>query len=609
MHPEALQIRPRLCIETLSVCKGLRIQTLGVQARLCTETLGVCKGLRIQTLGVQARLGVQMLGVLSHVRDKTFGVFTRLGAQTLGVLTRVRNKAFDVFTRLGAQTLGVQARLGVPMFITRAGSADLLSQVLTQSLKVSFELLVQPLHASSLWPSFARATRKSYPETDDCPREWPLASHPGAPQRRHSSACCPHTLPMDNILGGGGAVKARSVLFQGFVVLVLVLLMIVFSEHGFRASQEGLRLFFDVVLPSLLPFFIVSDLLLAYGVVHFLGELFEPLMRPLFNVPGAGSFVLSMGLAAGYPMDAVITAKFRRQGMCTRAEGERMLAFSNTADPLFIFGAVAVGMFGMPALGLTLAAAHYLGALLVGLTFRGWARQEDLAARPSVAAPSKGIWRRALSAMLAARREDTRPLGVVLQDAIRDSVATLFLIMSFIVLFSVLIRVLDATGAMTFLLWPIRALLPLAGLAPSLAHSLLQGLMEIDIGTAAAAKAQASLLQQAVVVSAIIGWSGLSVQAQVAAVLADSDIRMRPYVLARVLHALYAAVLTVFLLPLLQGGTVQALVTGGGAAQPVGFEHFLGAGLLLAGLGAAAPIVVGIVVTALRQLRIVRLRV
>ncbi len=127
--------------------------------------------------------------------------------------------------------------------------------------------------------------------------------------------------------------KARTALAQGFIALLLVALMIIYSEHGFHASQQGLKLFLDVVLPSLLPFFILSEVLLAFGVVHFLGEFFEPLMRPLFNVPGTGSFVLSMGLAAGYPMDAVITAKFRRQGMCTRVEGERMLAFSNTADP------------------------------------------------------------------------------------------------------------------------------------------------------------------------------------------------------------------------------------------------------------------------------------
>ena len=64
------------------------------------------------------------------------------------------------------------------------------------------------------------------------------------------------------------------------------------------------------------------------AVVHFIGVLFEPLMRSLFGVPGEGAFALSMGLAAGYPMDAVITGRFRRQGICSRTGG--LLAFTNT---------------------------------------------------------------------------------------------------------------------------------------------------------------------------------------------------------------------------------------------------------------------------------------
>ncbi|MDA8194754.1 MAG: sporulation integral membrane protein YlbJ, partial [Thermaerobacter sp.] len=156
----------------------------------------------------------------------------------------------------------------------------------------------------------------------------------------------------------------------GLTVLLITIALIVFSEHGFHATVAALKLFFEVVFPSLLPFFIISDVLLSTGMVHYLGVYFEPLMRPVFNVPGVGSFVFSMGLAAGYPMDAVLTAKFRQQGLCTKTEGERLLAFSNSADPLFIFGAVAVGMFGNPALGSVLALAHYVSVLLVGLTFR-----------------------------------------------------------------------------------------------------------------------------------------------------------------------------------------------------------------------------------------------
>jgi nucleoside recognition membrane protein YjiH len=93
----------------------------------------------------------------------------------------------------------------------------------------------------------------------------------------------------------------------------------------------ALKLFFEVVFSSLLPFFILSDVLLSTGMVHYLGV--EPLMRPLFKVPGVGSFVFTMGLATGYPMDAVLTAKFCKQGLCTQYERERLLAFSNSAEP------------------------------------------------------------------------------------------------------------------------------------------------------------------------------------------------------------------------------------------------------------------------------------
>src|SRR5690554_7023090 len=142
-------------------------------------------------------------------------------------------------------------------------------------------------------------------------------------------------------------------------LLIFTLALMVFPGEGLAAAKDGLKIFCEIVLPSLLPFFILTEILLGLGVVHFFGVILEPLMRPLFNVPGAGAFALSMGLAAGYPMDAVITGKFRRMGLCSRIEGERLLAFTNTADPLFMFGAVAVGMFGRPELGLIIALAHY----------------------------------------------------------------------------------------------------------------------------------------------------------------------------------------------------------------------------------------------------------
>ncbi|WP_245926358.1 sporulation integral membrane protein YlbJ [Sulfoacidibacillus thermotolerans] len=332
------------------------------------------------------------------------------------------------------------------------------------------------------------------------------------------------------------------------VVVLFTASLVVYPEQGFETGIEGLKVFWDVVFPSLLPFFILSDLLLGLGVVNALGVFLEPLMRPVFNVPGVGAFALSMGLAAGYPMDAVIAAKFRRTGACTRVEGERLLAFTNTADPLFMFGAVAVGMFKSPALGGLLALAHYLSALLVGLTFKFYGRKEERYQSPHVDSKPKervAMWKRAYQEMMRARAADNRPFGKLLGDAVTDSVRTLLMIGGFIIFFAVLLRVMTQIGVVGLLALPLAALFQVIHLNPSLITPLIKGLFEIDIGSAATATASATLVERLSVASAIIAWSGLAVHAQVASVLTDTDIRFRPYVIARIYQAFIAAVLTV----------------------------------------------------------------
>lgn len=336
-----------------------------------------------------------------------------------------------------------------------------------------------------------------------------------------------------------------AIVMTGFTMLLLTIALIVFSEHGYHATVGALKLFFEVVLPSLLPFFILSEILLSTGMVHYLGVYFEPLMRPLFNVPGVGSFVFTMGLAAGYPMDAVLTAKFRKQGLCSKYEGERLLAFSNSADPLFIYGAVAVGMFGQPALGAVLAMAHYASVLMVGLTFRFYARKQEPRTNQEPEILLRGIHKRALAAMMRGRQEDGRRFGKVVNEAISESIGTLFMIMSFIVLFAVLLKILAVTGLLAVVSIPFSALFQAVGLSPQLVPAAVKGFFEIDLGSAAAAQAGTPLLQSLVVVSGIIAWSGLSVHGQVASVLADTDISMKPYFVARALHAAYAGVMTV----------------------------------------------------------------
>jgi nucleoside recognition membrane protein YjiH len=86
-------------------------------------------------------------------------------------------------------------------------------------------------------------------------------------------------------------------------------------------------------------------------------------------------------------------------------------------------------------------------------------------------------------------------------------------------------------------------LLPL-GFSPDILPALGSGLFEMTIGSKLASEAAAPLIQQVVAVGMILAWSGLSVHAQAASMIAETDIRMLPFVVARVCHTCLAGLYT-----------------------------------------------------------------
>ncbi len=332
--------------------------------------------------------------------------------------------------------------------------------------------------------------------------------------------------------------KKTSTLLLSALSLLLIFSMVQYPQKTFEAAIHGLELWWTVIFPSLLPFFIISEILMGLGVVHAFGVLLEPLMRPLFRVPGAGAFAVSVGLASGYPMDAVITCKFRQTGLCTKTEAERLLAFTNTADPLFMFGAVAVGMFGAPEIGVTLAIAHYLASFLVGILFRFYGASE---ADEASSCRTRLSLRRVLHELYGARAKDGRSFGVLLGDSVKSSMNTIILIGGFIILFSVFLNLLSETFLNDAITFFFARCLALVHFSPDLASALRDGLFEIDIGALTVSRADAPLQEKIAVVSAIIAWSGLSVHGQVASIISEAKISMKPYMAARFLHAAFAA--------------------------------------------------------------------
>lgn len=338
--------------------------------------------------------------------------------------------------------------------------------------------------------------------------------------------------------------KKVTILFSSTLIF-LTLAVIINPEESFKASAAGLGMWWEIVFPSLLPFFILSDLLICFGVVSFVGVLLEPFMRPLFRVPGSGAFVLAMGMASGFPSGAKLTSRLRKENQLTKTEAERLVCFTNSSNPLFIFGAISVGFFQHPALGVVLAAAHYVSNLAVGLTMRFYGKKEpDNKTERKAVIPSISL---ALQEMHMKRLKESRPFGKILSDAIVSSVQTLLMIGGFIIIFSVLNRILSEFHILQAMAVLTQSILAFFHVSSELNIPLLSGFFEITTGSRLVSETEADMLEKAIIVSFILGFGGFSVQAQVAGILAETDIAFKPYFLARILQAIYASILAALL--------------------------------------------------------------
>ncbi|KQX45327.1 MULTISPECIES: sporulation integral membrane protein YlbJ [unclassified Paenibacillus] len=388
-------------------------------------------------------------------------------------------------------------------------------------------------------------------------------------------------------------------LLMAFVVVAIILCLFAFPHDGLQAALRGVSIWWDVLFPALFPFFVISEIMLGFGIVHFFGTLLDPMMRPVFRIPGIGGFVMAMGFAAGYPVGAKLTSQLWEQKLVNREEGERLVAFTTSSDPIFLIGAVSIGFFHDPSLAMILAIAHYGGSVLIGLMMRFHGRKS----LPTEQEPkSKGwVWKRAFEAMHSARTNDGRSIGTLLSQSILQSLSLIFVVGGLVVFFSVVLEVLTAAKIMNAIYLLISSILEIAGLPHELSQAVMNGLFEVTLGAKAAGNAPASLaLSSKVAIGAfILSWGGMSVHAQIISLLSHTNLRYLPFVTARFIHALLsAAIVLVFWEPmqifresktvfLPQYDSASPVLSYLRLMLPISGTVFLGAFSVIAGLFAA----------------------
>ena len=80
-----------------------------------------------------------------------------------------------------------------------------------------------------------------------------------------------------------------------FTFVLFAIFLVIFSKSNLIATTNGLILWATCVVPSLFPFFVITNLLSHTKVVSFIGKVLDKFMKPVFNVPGVRWFCFFYG--------------------------------------------------------------------------------------------------------------------------------------------------------------------------------------------------------------------------------------------------------------------------------------------------------------------------
>lgn len=292
------------------------------------------------------------------------------------------------------------------------------------------------------------------------------------------------------------------------VITAIICLIVSNAQQSIVFARDAVDICFEMIIPTLFPFFICSGLLIYSGFCEVLSKLFRFCMKPLFGISPAGSSAFILGIVSGYPLGAVTAGELYQNNYLSKTEAERLLAFCNNSGPLFILASVGIAVYSDIKIGVMLYICHILAAITVGVLFRFY-KINNFTAPPTI--------------MTSPQRSIGEIFNIALQNAISS--------------------MLTVCGAVLFFSVASRLVLDLVSLSPA-ADAILSGLMEFVTGTVKLSLLTEALSKKLIMTSFIVGFAGLSVHAQVMAVTAKYSLSLKPYIIGKLMHGLLCALYT-----------------------------------------------------------------
>lgn len=290
--------------------------------------------------------------------------------------------------------------------------------------------------------------------------------------------------------------------------VLFVLLFVLFPDISSKGAENGLLLWFNVIIPSLCPFMIISTMLIKLDFTSFISNMFYPVFHKVFRLSRNGCYPAITGMLSGYPLGAKTVADMYKTGAFSKSEAQYIISFCNNASPMFMLEYTGIKCLGLeqPAIMLVVI---YMSAFINAFFERN--KLESIVNNK----PSTGGLRKKY------------PLIEALDESILSSAITLVKVGGYIILFSILTELLQNMVTSS-------EIIKIAG----------AGILEITTGCEVLAGTALPLYIKCILASAFCAFGGMSSVAQTSSTLIGTGLSNKKYIFAKCRQAVIAAMLS-----------------------------------------------------------------
>jgi len=307
-----------------------------------------------------------------------------------------------------------------------------------------------------------------------------------------------------------------------FLITLLIVLFAINMDGSIAAALEGANLVAKAILPTIFPFTVICNLLIAFDGIGLYSKIMGPLFCKPLGLSKNCSFPIAASFLCGYPLGAKYSSDLYNMGYIKKNEYQRLLNIASNAGPIFLIGSIGTAMLSNPIYGYILLIANYLSIIIVGFLTK-----------------KKNANLNISSMSLPPYKE--KNFGAALKDSIESGISTTLNIAAFVIIFSVIISIIKDNAYIniafnnleTFLNFPKDSI-----------YSLFLGSIEFTNGSKIIANSTLSIHIKLSMISFICSFSGLSILAQVSSFVSKDNISMGKYTLWKLVQGILSFIIT-----------------------------------------------------------------